>query len=117
LLYSQGDTKVTALPCNTPLTFSSSSSSDPLPRAVPAGAWWPLVLPEDGLDVLTCQHLGSSSSSNNTGSSSSSMFVALVDSDEAPDGEVVLLQAAAPGSTKGLGAASPSLVGACEPFR
>jgi hypothetical protein len=98
----QGDTKVVALPTNTPLNFSSSSSSDgTLPLAVPAAAWWPLVHPDSGLDVLSCEHLGSSSSSSgsqpgSSSSSSSRMFVALVDADDAPDGEVVLIYATAP---------------------
>jgi hypothetical protein len=114
----QGDTKVAALPTNTPLNFdsnssgtssssnsSSGSSTDSLPLAVPAAAWWPLVLPDSGLDVLSCEHLGSSSNGSHHGgsngsngsSSSSSVFVALVDSDDAPDGEVVVIHAAAPG--------------------
>ena len=106
--FLQGDTKVVALPTNTPLNFSSCSSigsQDSLPLAVPAAAWWPLVLPDSGLDVLSCDHLGGSSSSSgsngsrrngSSGSNGSSVFVALVDSDDAPDGEVVLIHAAAP---------------------
>jgi hypothetical protein len=45
------------------------------------------------------------------------MFVALVDSDDAPDGEVVLIQAAAPGSTQGMRTATPSMVSAVGPHR
>jgi phage-related tail fiber protein len=98
------------LPTSTKLDFSSSSSSNgTLPLAVPAAAWWPLVHPDSGMDVLSCEHLNSFSRSSQSGSSSS-MFVALVDSDDAPDGEVVLIHTKAPGSSNSGDTHHPTLV-------
>jgi hypothetical protein len=98
-----GESRVVALPAATalasarqqqqdaPSSGSAGGSSRALPLAVPASAWWLLVAPEDDLDVLSCNHVGSSSAADAV----VSRFVAIVDSDAAADGELLLITAAA----------------------
>lgn len=65
-----------------------SSSSTPI---VPASAWITLITQEDDVGVHKVDHIGLIGSDSSSGSSSSRTFVAIVDDDRAPDGEVVLI--------------------------
>lgn len=103
----QGGTNVQALHTSQPLTFGSSSSSSNGALAVPASAWVNLITPDDDLDLLQVDHIGNIGQAANSSSSSSSgeaasissssscagIFLAIVDSDDAPDGELVLIHA------------------------